>query len=77
MEKEERENVCVSFINEICAKWGEVKSFVEQYHLDKSVASSSLNIFVGNAICHFRNILKCRKKNHSGQRFSETEAQWI
>jgi len=50
------------FIREICAKWGEVQSFVERYHPDKAVASRSINIFNDNAIRHFRNILKHTQK---------------
>jgi len=49
-------------IREICAKWGEVQSFVERYHPDKAVASRSITIFNDNAVCHFRNFLKPRKK---------------
>jgi len=33
-EEEEREDVPTSLIREICAKWGEVQSFVERYHRD-------------------------------------------
>ena len=57
-----REDVPTSLIREICAKWGEVQSFVEWYHPDKAVASRSINIFNDNAMCHFRNILKRRQK---------------
>jgi len=34
-EEEGREDVPTSLIHEICAKWGEVQSFEEQYHPDK------------------------------------------
>ena len=61
-EEEGREDVPTSLIREICAKWGEVQSFVERYHPDKAVESRSINIFNDNAMCHFRNNLKCRKK---------------
>ena len=61
-EEEAREDVPTSLIHEICAKWGEVQSFLERYHPDKAVASRSINIFNDNAMCHFRNILKCRQK---------------
>jgi len=60
--EEGREDVPTSLIHDICAKWGEVQIFVEQYHPDKAVASRSINIFNDNAMCHFRNILKRRKK---------------
>ena len=57
-EEEGREDVPASLIREICAKWGEVLSFVERHHPDKAIASRSINIFNDNAMCHFRNILK-------------------
>jgi len=63
-EEEGREDVPTSLIREICAKWGEVQSFVERYHPDKAVASRSINIFIDNVMCHFRNILKRRQKTH-------------
>ena len=61
-EEEGREDVPISLIREICAKWGEVQSFVERYHPDNAVASRSINIFNDNAMCHFRNIFKRRQK---------------
>jgi len=61
-EEKGREDVSTSLSREICAKWGEVQSFVEQYHPDTAVASRSINIFNDNAMCHFRNILKRRQK---------------
>ena len=61
-EEEGREDVSTSLIREICAKWGEVQSFVGRYHPDKAVASRSINIFNDNAMCHFRNISKHRPK---------------
>ena len=61
-EEEGREDVPASLIHGICAKWGEVQSFVERYHPDKAVVSRSINIFKDNAMCHFRNILKRRQK---------------
>ena len=61
-EEEGREDVPTALIREICAKWGEVQSFVERYHPDKAVATRSINMFNDNAMCHFRNILKCRQK---------------
>ena len=77
-EEEGREDVPTYLICEISAKWDEVKIFVQRYHPDKAVASRGINIFNHNATCHFRNILKRRKKtNHTGQRFSETEGQWV
>ena len=51
-EEEGREDVPTSLIREICAKWGEVQSFVEWYHPDKAVASRSIKIFNDNAMCH-------------------------
>jgi len=61
-EEEGREDVPTSLNHEICAKWGEVQSFVERYHPAKAVASRSINISNDNAMCHFRNILKRRQK---------------
>jgi len=61
-EDEGREDDPTSLIREICAKWGEVQGFMEQYHPDKAVASRSINIFNDNATCHFRNILKRGQK---------------
>ena len=60
---EGRENVPTSLILEICAKWDEVQSFVGRYHPDKAVAIRSINISNDNAMCRFRNILKCRQKS--------------
>ena len=63
LQRKRKEGRCsYSLIREICAKWGEVQSFVEQYHPDKAVASRSINIFNDNAMCHFRNISKRRQK---------------
>ena len=45
-EEEGMEDVPTTLIREICAKWGEVQSFVERYHPDKAVASRSINIFM-------------------------------
>ena len=61
-EEEGREDIPTPLIREICAKWGEVQSFVERYHPDKAVASRGINIFNDNAVCHFRNILERRQK---------------
>jgi len=61
-EEEGREDVPTSLIHEICAKWGEVQSFMERYHPNKAVASRSINIFNDKTMCHFRNILKHRQK---------------
>jgi len=61
-EEERRGNIPTSLIHEICAKWGEVQSFVERYHPNKAVASRSINMFNDNAMCHFTNILKRRQK---------------
>jgi hypothetical protein len=58
-------DVPTSFIGEICAKWGEVQSFVERCHPDTAVASFSMNVCDDNAKSRFRNILKRRKKNKS------------
>ena len=56
------EDVPTSLVREICAKWGEVQSFMDRYHPNKAVASRSINIFNDNAMCHCRNILKRRQK---------------
>ena len=64
------DDYCVSsYEHAICAKWGEVQSFVGRYHRDKAVASRSINIFNGNAMCHFRNILKRRQKQITMDKF--------
>jgi hypothetical protein len=61
-EEEGSKDVSSSLIHEICAKWGEVQSFMERCHPHKAVASSSINIFTDNTMFHFRYILKRRKK---------------
>lgn len=61
-EEEGREDVPSPLIQEICAKWCEVQSFVERYHPDKAVAIHSIKIFNDNAMSHFRNIIKDRLK---------------
>ena len=62
-EEEGREDVPTSLIREICAKWGEMQSFVERYRPDKAAASHSINIFNDNAMCHFRSILTFWSRN--------------
>jgi hypothetical protein len=80
-EEEGSKDVSSSLISEICAKWGEVQSFVERYHPDKAVASRSINIFNDNAMFHFRNVLKRRQnqitldKFFVRQRPSESQAE--
>jgi hypothetical protein len=81
-DKEEgSKDVSSSLIRKICAKWGEVQSFMERYHPDKVVASRSINIFNDNAMFHFRNILKCRQKQITLDKFcvrqrpSESQAE--
>lgn len=41
-------------IKNICLKWSQVQSFVENYHPNKAVASRIVNIFNYNALSHFR-----------------------
>lgn len=67
-EEEGREDVPCAFIKEMCAKWGEVKNFVEMYHPDKAVASRVSNLFNDIAMSHFRDIVKQRQKQGSIQR---------
>nr|XP_034981426.1 glutamate-rich protein 5 isoform X1 [Zootoca vivipara]XP_034981427.1 glutamate-rich protein 5 isoform X1 [Zootoca vivipara] len=64
-EKESREIVSTALIKKMCAKWAEVQSFVEKYHPDKAAASRATNTFNDNAMSHFRQILKHRKKQIS------------
>ncbi|XP_050724716.1 tigger transposable element-derived protein 1-like isoform X2 [Eriocheir sinensis] len=81
-EEEGREDVPSSLIRKICATWGEVQSFVERHHPDIAVAGRSINTFNDIAMSHFRNILKCRQKKNTldkflvGQRPSESQAEW-
>jgi hypothetical protein len=53
-EEDGSKDVFSSLIREICAKWGEVQSFLKRYHPVKAVASCSINIFNDNAMFHFR-----------------------
>lgn len=68
-------------IREICAKWGEVKSFVGRYHLDQALANHSRNISDENAMSYLRKIFKRRQKQISlekslvRQRPSESQAE--
>ena len=41
---------------------GEKWSFIENYHHDKEVANASLSLFNGNAVFHFRQVLKQQKQ---------------
>lgn len=61
-EKEGREDVPIFLIREVCAKWGELHSFVERYHPDKTLSSRSINIFKYNAMYHARNIKPKQKQ---------------
>jgi hypothetical protein len=74
-EEEGSKDVSSPLIHEICAKWGEVQSFVERYHPDKAAASRSINIFNDNAIFHFTNILKRRQKQITLDKFFVRQAQ--
>jgi hypothetical protein len=76
-EEEGREHVPTALIFEICAKWSEVQSFMERYHLDTAVTSRSINIFSDNAMCHFRIILKLRQKQITLANFLVRQAQWV
>jgi hypothetical protein len=80
-EEEGSKDISSTLIPEICAKCGEVQSFIEQYHHDKAVAIHSINIFNDNAMFHFRNILKRRQKHITLDKFfvrqrpSESQAE--
>ncbi|KAK1345523.1 hypothetical protein QTO34_007981, partial [Cnephaeus nilssonii] len=44
-------------------------SFIEKYHPDKAVANHAIYLFYDNAVSHFRQVLKCRQKQTSLDRF--------
>ena len=69
MDEERREDVPTALINQMCAKWGEVQSFVEMYHPDKAVASRVINLFNDNAMSHVRTIVKHKQKQISLDKF--------
>lgn len=51
-----------ALIKEMCAKWVEVKNFVEIYHPDKAVTRRVSNLVNDSAISHFRNIIETEVK---------------
>jgi hypothetical protein len=72
-EEKGNEEIPTFLIREICAKLGEVQSFVERYHPNTAVASCSINIFNDNVVRHFRNILKLRQKQITLDNFLERQ----
>ncbi|XP_028575874.2 uncharacterized protein LOC114592144 isoform X1 [Podarcis muralis] len=62
-EEKRRENVPTALIEEMCAKWAELQSFVEKYHPDAAAVSHATNTFNDSAMSHFRQILKQRKRS--------------
>ena len=63
------EDTPISLIKEMLGKWGEMASFIEKYHPDKEVANCAISLFSDNAVFHFRQGLKCRRKETSLDRF--------
>lgn len=68
-EEEVREDVASSVINEICAKWTEVQTFVEKFHPNKAVTNRATSLFNDNVMDHFRRIVQQRKKKLTMDRF--------
>ena len=64
-----REDVSSALINNMCAKWGELQSFVEKYHPDIAVTNRAVSIFNDNVMSHFRRIVQKRKKQLTIDRF--------
>ena len=55
LEKEGIKDMPSSSIKQICAKWGDVQSFVEKTS-DTVAADKAVNLFNDNVIFHFRKI---------------------
>ncbi|GBO12404.1 hypothetical protein AVEN_154258-1 [Araneus ventricosus] len=49
-------------VREMLKAWETVASYVEKPHPNKAVAKRATNLFYDNAVSHFRQILKRRKK---------------
>jgi hypothetical protein len=55
--------------------WETVQKFVENNHLSKAVAVTTMNVFNDNAMSYFHEILKRRQKQVSLDRFLIKVAQ--
>ena len=44
-EEDAREDVPTSLIQEMCRKWGDLRSFMDKYYPDKGEANRTLNLF--------------------------------
>lgn len=68
-DKMAEESITSNEIREMCNMWETVQNFIAKHHPNKAVAVRSINLFNGNAMSHFRQILKRRQKQVSLDRF--------
>nr|XP_053631974.1 tigger transposable element-derived protein 1-like [Cherax quadricarinatus] len=69
-EEEERwRKVPSSKIKDICAKWTEVQTFMDELHPNKAVAGRIGNMYNDSVVSHFRQILKKCQKQSSLDRY--------
>ncbi|KAM4688985.1 tigger transposable element-derived protein 1-like [Discoglossus pictus] len=68
-EEEVREETPIALIEQMCAKWTELKHFVQHHHPDKAQGSRLVDFFDDQAMSPFRNILKRRQTQVSIDRF--------
>ena len=68
-EDEVREGVPSSLIKGMCVILREIQLFEEKYHPDTMLSNRAVHIFNDNAMMHFRNILQCRQKQLTLDKF--------
>ena len=49
-------------IKEICARWNDIKNFVEIYHPDKAASTRAVYMFNDVVISHFREVKQSKKQ---------------
>ena len=74
-EEDAREDAPTSLIQEMCGKWGDLRSFMEKYYPDKGEANRTLNLFNDTLMSHFRKVLKHRQKQIILDRFLVKESK--
>ncbi|KAJ7317910.1 hypothetical protein JRQ81_004072, partial [Phrynocephalus forsythii] len=63
VEEMSKEPVSTEEVKEICKKWAEVKTFVEQHHDDPSLAHDRAKTFDSDIMSQFQGMLKrCQKQ---------------
>ena len=69
-EEEGREAIPPSLIRKCLGNGEKCTVFFEKYYPDKQVEHRAINVFDDNAVFHSRQVLKCREKRTSSDRFS-------